>query len=212
MSIAKYFINKAIKNALIDDYLQKELRRAGYAGVDFQRTPLGNRVIIYAERPGLVIGRQGATIRELAHILEMKFGLENPQIAVVPVQNPELNAKIMANRIAMALERGIHFRRAAFVALRQIMEAGARGAEIVIRGKLVSERARYEKFRAGVILKAGEPSMYAVDKAVTHVLLKPGVYGIKVKIFLPVPTVDDISIVRGEEVGNTQSKGDQEHE
>ncbi|MCQ5336739.1 MAG: 30S ribosomal protein S3 [Candidatus Methanomethylicia archaeon] len=212
MSVTKYFISKAIKNALIDDYLQKELRRAGYAGVDFQRTPLGNRVIIYAERPGLVIGRQGATIRELAHILEMKFGLENPQIAVVPVQNPELNAKIMANRIAMALERGIHFRRAAFVALRQIMEAGARGAEIVIRGKLVSERARYEKFRAGVILKAGEPSMYAVDKAVTHVLLKPGVYGIKVKIFLPVNTVDDISIVRGEEVGNTQTQGDQKHE
>ncbi|NHV45075.1 MAG: 30S ribosomal protein S3 [Candidatus Verstraetearchaeota archaeon] len=212
MSVTKYFISKAIKNALIDDYLQKELRRAGYAGVDFQRTPLGNRVIIYAERPGLVIGRQGATVRELAHILEMKFGLENPQIAVVPVQNPELNAKIMANRIAMALERGIHFRRAAFVALRQIMEAGARGAEIVIRGKLVSERARYEKFRAGVILKAGEPSMYAVDKAVTHVLLKPGVYGIKVKIFLPVNTVDDISIVRGEEVGNTQTQGDQKHE
>jgi small subunit ribosomal protein S3 len=212
MSVTKYFISKAIKNALIDDYLQKELRRAGYAGVDFQRTPLGNRVIIYAERPGLVIGRQGATIRELAHILEMKFGLENPQIAVVPVQNPELNAKIMANRIAMALERGIHFRRAAFVALRQIMEAGARGAEIVIRGKLVSERARYEKFRAGVVLKAGEPSMYAVDKAVTHVLLKPGVYGIKVKIFLPVNTVDDISIVRGEEVGNTQTQGDQKHE
>jgi small subunit ribosomal protein S3 len=212
MSVTKYFISKAIKNALIDDYLQKELRRAGYAGVDFQRTPLGNRVIIYAERPGLVIGRQGAAIRELAHILEMKFGLENPQIAVVPVQNPELNAKIMANRIAMALERGIHFRRAAFVALRQIMEAGARGAEIVIRGKLVSERARYEKFRAGIILKAGEPSMYAVDKAVTHVLLKPGVYGIKVKIFLPVNTVDDISIVRGEEVGNTQTQGDQKHE
>jgi small subunit ribosomal protein S3 len=212
MSVVKYFINKAIKNALIDDYLKKELRRAGYAGVEFQRTPLGDRVIIYAEKPGLVIGRQGATIRELAHILEMKFGLENPQIAVIPVKNPELNARIMANRIAMALERGIHFRRAAFVALRQIMEAGARGAEIVIRGKLVSERARYEKFRAGVVLKAGEPSMYAVDKAVTHVLLKPGVYGIKVRIFLPVTTVDDISIIKGEEVGTTQSQGDQEHE
>ncbi|MEM0231560.1 MAG: 30S ribosomal protein S3 [Candidatus Methanomethyliaceae archaeon] len=209
MSVVKFFINKAIKNMLIDDYLQKELKRAGYAGVEFQKTPLGDRVVIYAERPGLVIGRQGVTIKELARILEMKFGFENPQIAVVPVQTPELNARIMANRIAMALEKGIHFRRAAFVALRQIMEAGARGAEIVIRGKLVSERARYEKFRAGVILKAGEPSKYAVDRAVTHVLLKPGVYGIKVSIFLPVNTVDDISIVKpqqGEAIGTTTNQ------
>ncbi|MDH5806552.1 MAG: 30S ribosomal protein S3 [Candidatus Methanomethylicaceae archaeon] len=209
MSVVKFFINKAIKNMLIDDYLQKELKRAGYAGVEFQKTPLGDRVVIYAERPGLVIGRQGVTIKELARILEMKFGFENPQIAVVPVQTPELNARIMANRIAMALEKGIHFRRAAFVALRQIMEAGARGAEIVIRGKLVSERARYEKFRAGVILKAGEPSKYAVDRAVTHVLLKPGVYGIKVSIFLPVNTVDDISIVKpqqGETIGTTTNQ------
>ncbi|MEM2128853.1 MAG: 30S ribosomal protein S3, partial [Candidatus Methanomethylicaceae archaeon] len=92
-------------------------------------------------------------------------------------------------------ERGIHFRRAAFVALRQIMEAGARGAEIVIRGKLSTERSRYEKFRSGAILKAGEPRKYAVDRAVTSVLLKPGVFGIQVSIYLPVKTVDDISIV-----------------
>ncbi|MBC7112614.1 MAG: 30S ribosomal protein S3 [Candidatus Methanomethyliales bacterium] len=195
MSIAKFFINKSSKNMIIDNYLRNELKRAGYAGVEFQKTPLGNRVVIYAERPGMVIGRQGATIRELAHVIETKYGLENPQIAVVPVQNPELNARIMASRVASALERGIHFRRAAFVALRQIMEAGARGAEIVIRGKLSTERSRYEKFRSGAILKAGEPKKYAVDRAVTSVLLKPGVFGIQVSIYLPVKTVDDISIV-----------------
>ena len=195
MSIVRFFINKSSKNMIIDNYLRNELKRAGYAGVEFQKTPLGNRVVIYAERPGMVIGRQGATIRELAHIIETKYGLENPQIAVVPVQNPELNARIMASRVASALERGIHFRRAAFVALRQIMEAGARGAEIVIRGKLSTERSRYEKFRSGAILKAGEPRKYAVDRAVTSVLLKPGVFGIQVSIYLPVKTVDDISIV-----------------
>ncbi|MGC8935880.1 MAG: 30S ribosomal protein S3 [Candidatus Methanomethylicaceae archaeon] len=195
MSITRFFINKSSKNMIIDNYLRNELKRAGYAGVEFQKTPLGNRVVIYAERPGMVIGRQGATIRELAHVIETKYGLENPQIAVVPVQNPELNARIMASRVASALERGIHFRRAAFVALRQIMEAGARGAEIVIRGKLSTERSRYEKFRSGAILKAGEPKKYAVDRAVTSVLLKPGVFGIQVSIYLPVKTVDDISVV-----------------
>jgi len=195
MSIVKFFINKASKNMIIDNYLRNELKRAGYAGVEFQKTPLGNRVVIYAERPGMVIGRQGATIRELAHIIETKYSLENPQIAVIPVQSPELNARIMASRVAFALERGIHFRRAAFIALRQISEAGARGAEIVIRGKLSTERSRYEKFKFGAILKAGQPRKYAVDTAVTHVLLKPGAFGIKVNIFLPVKTIDDISVV-----------------
>jgi len=195
MSVMKFFINKATKNMIIDNYLKNELRRAGYAGVDFQKTPLGNRVVIYAERPGMVIGRQGATIRDLAHTIETKYGLENPQIAVIPVQSPELNARIMASRVASALERGIHFRRAAFIALRQISEAGARGAEIVIRGKLSTERSRYEKFKFGAILKAGQPRKYAVDTAVTYVLLKPGAFGIKVSIYLPVKTIDDISVV-----------------
>jgi small subunit ribosomal protein S3 len=195
MSVMKFFINKASKNMIIDNYLKNELKRAGYAGVEFQKTPLGNRVVIYAERPGMVIGRQGATIRDLAHTIETKYGLENPQIAVIPVQSPELNARIMASRVASALERGIHFRRAAFIALRQISEAGARGAEIVVRGKLSTERSRYEKFKVGAILKAGQPRKYAVDTAVTHVLLKPGAFGIKVNIYLPVKTIDDISVV-----------------
>jgi len=195
MSVMKFFINKASKNMIIDNYLKNELKRAGYAGVDFQKTPLGNRVVIYAERPGMVIGRQGATIRDLAHTIETKYGLESPQIAVIPVQSPELNARIMASRVASALERGIHFRRAAFIALRQISEAGARGAEIVIRGKLSTERSRFEKFKFGAILKAGQPRKYAVDTAVTYVLLKPGAFGIKVNIYLPVKTIDDITVV-----------------
>jgi small subunit ribosomal protein S3 len=195
LSVMRFFVNKASKNMVIDNYLKSELKRAGYAGVEFQKTPLGNRVVIYAERPGMVIGRQGATIRELAHVIETKYSLENPQIAVIPVQSPELNARIMAGRVASALERGIHFRRAAFIALRQITEAGARGAEIVIRGKLSTERSRYEKFKSGAILKAGQPRKYAVDHAVTHVQLKPGMFGIQVSIYLPVNTIDDIHVV-----------------
>ncbi|MCQ5377544.1 MAG: 30S ribosomal protein S3 [Candidatus Methanomethylicia archaeon] len=191
----RFFLAKSSKNMIIDNYLRNELKRAGYAGVEFQKTPLGNRVVIYAERPGMVIGRQGATIRDLAHVIETKYNLENPQIAVIPVQTPELNARIMAGRVASALERGIHFRRAAFIALRQISEAGARGAEIIIRGKLSTERARYEKFKTGAILKAGQPRKYAVDTAVTHVQLKPGMFGIKVNIYLPVNTIDDIHVV-----------------
>jgi len=166
----------------INEYLSRRLSRAGYIDVQIFRTPVGTRVVIFAERPPMVIGKRGITIKEIAQILEREFELENPQIDVVQIQNPELNAKIMAYRIARALARGVKFRRAAFIALRRIMEAGAQGAEIVISGKLTSERARFEKFRAGVIIKSGRPREEFVDEAVLHVLLKPGVYGVKVRI------------------------------
>ncbi|MCD6509201.1 MAG: 30S ribosomal protein S3 [Thermoprotei archaeon] len=194
MTTRDLFIQKGLQKMLIDRFLKHELRRAGYAGVDIMRTPLGTRLTIYAERPGIIIGRRGTNIRALAQKLEKEFNIENPQIDVIPIETPELNAKIMAQRIARALERGVKFRRAAFIALRQIMEAGARGAEIVISGKLRSERARYEKYVAGTVFKSGYPSEVCVDEAVEYALLKPGVYGVKVRIVLPKPHPDDIQI------------------
>ncbi len=204
VNIKKYFIEKSINKVAIDEYLAKHFYRAGYAGVDIQRTPLGSRVIIYAERPAIIIGRRGAIIKQLAQIFEKHFGLENPQITVTNVENPELNARIMAFRLAMALERGYHFRRAAFAALRRIMAAGALGAEIVISGKLTSERARYEKIRAGRVYKVGQQVATMVDRAVAHALLKPGIYGVEVIIVKPVKPVDQIvfktpSVVGGEQ-------------
>ncbi len=192
VNIKKYFIEKSINKVAIDEYLAKHFYRAGYAGVDIQRTPLGSRIIIYAERPAIIIGRRGAIIKQLAQIFEKHFGLENPQITVTNVENPELNARIMAFRLAMALERGYHFRRAAFAALRRIMAAGALGAEIVISGKLTSERARYEKIRAGRVYKVGQQVATMVDRAVAHALLKPGIYGVEVIIVKPVKPVDQI--------------------
>jgi len=97
-------------------------------------------------RPGLVIGRGGETIKNLATTLEEKFKMPNPQISVAEIEIPELNAHIMASRVTSALSRGVHFRRAGFWALNQIMEAGALGAEIIISGKLRTDRSRYEKF------------------------------------------------------------------
>ncbi|MCD6538676.1 30S ribosomal protein S3 [Candidatus Bathyarchaeota archaeon] len=185
MSVTKHFIEDSIKKAGIDEFLWKEFERAGYGGVDIVRTPLGTNIVIYAMRPGIIIGRGGATIKNLARILEEKFGLPNPQISVAEIEVPELNPRVMASRIASALRRNVHFRRAGFWALSRIMEAGAMGAEIIISGKLRTERARSEKFRAGYLPKSGDPAMKYVKTAVTHVQLKPGVFGIKVSIMPP---------------------------
>jgi len=155
MSIVKHFVSESIKRTEIDEFLMRKLERAGYGGVTISKTPLGTHIVIYAMRPGLVIGRGGETIRELAATLEQNFKVPNPQISVSEIEIPELNAFVVASKLASALQRGIHFRRAGFWALNQVMEAGALGAEIRISGKLRTERARYEKFKAGYLPKCG---------------------------------------------------------
>ena len=184
MSAVKNVMKNYIRNAELDEFLQKELAQAGYGGVDVLRTPIGTRVTVYVTRPGLVIGRRGVGIKELTEKLEKRFGLVNPQVSVLEVEVPELNPRIMCSRIAATVERGVAFRRAALWALNSIMNAGALGAEIVISGKIRSERAHYEKYRAGVVPKSGEPAERMVREACTEVLLKMGLYGIKVKIAL----------------------------
>jgi len=201
LSSTKHFIEDSIKKTKVDEFLWKEFERAGYGGVEITKSPLGTNIVIYAMRPGMIIGRGGTTIKNLAKVLEEKFSLLNPQISVAEIEVPELNARVMASRIASALRRNIHFRRAGFWALSRIMEAGAMGAEIVISGKLRTERSRSEKFRDGYLPKSGDPAMKYVQTAVTHVQLKPGVFGIKVSIMPSnVKLPDEIEFIEKEEL------------
>jgi small subunit ribosomal protein S3 len=185
VSVVKHFIEDSIKKTEIDEFLQNEFERAGYGGVSITKTPLGTHLVIYTMRPGLVIGRGGETIRALAAVLEEKFQLPSPQISVAEIEIPELNAYVVASRIASALKRGVHYRRAGFWGLTQAMEAGALGIEIIISGKLRTDRARYEKFREGYLPKSGEPPRKYMRKAELDVQLKPGTLGVKVRLLPP---------------------------
>jgi len=185
MSVVKHFISESMKKNEINEFLQKELEKAGYGGMNISKTPLGTHIVIYAMRPGLVIGRGGGTIRELARILEEKFNVPNPQISVSEMEIPELNAYVVASRVASALQRGIHFRRSGYWALNRVMEAGALGVEIVISGKLRTDRSRYEKFKAGYLPTCGDAALKYMRKAEVQVQLKPGMLGVKVRIMPP---------------------------
>ncbi|WP_297465278.1 30S ribosomal protein S3 [Thermococcus sp.] len=196
MAIERYFIKENVKEMLIDEYLEKELRRAGYGGIDIKKTPLGTKVTIFAASPGYVIGRGGRRIRELTRILERQFGLENPQIEVEEIKNPYLNAKVQAVRLAQALERGIHFRRAAYSAIRAIMRNGARGVEIRLSGKLTGERAKSVRFYQGYLAKVGNPAETLVSRGYAQAKLKLGVIGVKVSIMPPDAKLpDEIEVV-----------------
>lgn len=191
MGVIKEILKKNIRKSEIEEYLRNTLKDSFFGGVDIGFSPLGTRVTIYAMRPGRVIGLRGKTIKEISQVLEEKFGLENPQIAVAEIEVPELNPYIMASRIASAIAKGIRFRRVAFWALKRILDAGARGVIIEISGKTTSARARTEKFVEGYIPKCGENAIKYLRKASVPIQLKTGVYGVKVIIYPPEASLPD---------------------
>ncbi|MGC9517369.1 MAG: 30S ribosomal protein S3 [Methanomicrobiales archaeon] len=197
--IEKDFVTEGLRRTTIDEYLENELERAGYGGMEIQVTPLGTMVVVYAERPGMVIGRGGKTVRNITQNLKNNFGIENPQVEVKEVDVPELNPKIMAYKIANMLQRGMHFRRVAYTALRRIMGAGAQGVEVTISGKIRGARSACAKFTDGYIKRCGEPSTRFVREGFATVQLKPGVLGIYVRIMPPdVVLPDKVDILKPE--------------
>lgn len=201
--IEKDFVTEGLKRTKIDEYLEKELERAGYGGMEVQVTPLGTMVVVYAERPGMVIGRGGKTVRAITQSLKNNFDLDNPQVEVKEVDVPELNPKIMAAKIANMLQRGMHFRRVAYSTIRRIMGSGAQGVEITISGKIRGSRSAVAKFVEGYIKKCGEPSDRFVKTGFATAPLKPGVLGIVVRIMPPeaiLPDKVDIIAPKIEEV------------
>jgi len=183
------------RNTELDEFLKEELKDAGFGGADIQKSPLGTRLTLYVTRPGLVIGRKGSGIRDLTSKLEVKFGLTNPQISVVEVEVPELNPKIMCNRLAQLIERGTAFRRAALWTVNTIKNAGALGVEVTISGKLRSERAHFEKHSSGIIPKSGNMADRVVREGITHVLTKMGIMGIRLKIAIKNATPPEFELI-----------------
>jgi small subunit ribosomal protein S3 len=182
MSAARNVIKNNFRNLELDEFLSATLKDAGYGNVEIQRTPIGTRITLYVTRPGLVIGRKGSGIKDLTAKIEEKFGLTNPQISVQEVSIPELNPKIMCNRIAQLIERGTAFRRAALWTINTINGAGALGVEVSIAGKLRSERAHFEKHSSGVVPKSGDVAERIVKSSISHVSTKMGLMGIQIRI------------------------------
>ena len=194
ITTTKKVMNKFARNADIDEFLEKALVEAGYGGVDITTSPVGTRITLFVQRPGLVIGRRGMGIRDLTEKLEKRFGLPNPQISVVEEEVPELNPRIMFSRIAQTVVRGNAFRRAALWAMNSIMSSGALGVEIVISGKLRSERAHFERYISGVVPKSGETADRMVRRATTDVLMKMGLYGVRVSIAIKNSVAPEIEL------------------
>jgi small subunit ribosomal protein S3 len=179
------FIEDGLQRSQIDEFFADELGRAGYGGMDVAKTPMGTQIVLKAEKPGMVIGKGGKNIRKVTRELEERFDLDDPQIDVQEVDEPDLNARIVADRLANALERGWYFRKAGHTTIDRIMDAGALGAEIVLSGKVTGARSRVEKFNRGYIKHNGEPAQEIVDEGQGVAVMKLGTIGVTVRIIPP---------------------------
>jgi small subunit ribosomal protein S3 len=196
MAGERKFIRESTNRVLIKEFLIKKVEGAGFGGMNIQRTPMGTRINIIVERPGMVIGKGGSKIKEITTEIKDKFNVDNPQIEIQEAGSKvSLNAQIMAEKLAEALERGWHFRRAGHSTVRRIMNAGARGCQVVIAGKLTGARHRTEKFTEGHIKYCGETARDVMLRGFAIAKLKAGVLGVKVGIMRPdVKLPDEISL------------------
>ncbi|WNY29375.1 hypothetical protein MmiEs2_16020 [Methanimicrococcus stummii] len=185
MAVEKKFVKDGYTKASLDEHFAKQLGRSGYGGMNMSRTPLGTQITIYSEKPGMVIGKAGKVIRKLTQDVIDIYGVDNPQIDAQEVKKSELNAQIMANRLASSIERGWYFRKAGTNTIRAVMAAGALGCEVIISGKLTGARARTEKFIDGYVKHSGHPAEQIVDTGYAVAVKKLGTLGCRVKIVQP---------------------------
>ena len=182
--IERKFVKEKLKEAAVQEYITNRLQNVGHSHTKIQKTPLGEKIIVYASRPGLIVGRKGETIKELTRTIKSRFKFDNPQIEIEEVINPNLDAQIVAERIASTLERfgSSKFKGVGHKVMGDIMNSGALGVEIRISGKIPGSRAKTWRFYQGYLKKCGNISVEGVKTAFSVARLKTGTVGIRVKI------------------------------
>lgn len=185
--IERNIVAERLKEFEIKEYISDNLKKVGHSYTTLQRTPLGHKIIIYASRPGLIVGRQGESIKRLTNVLKERFSLDNPQIEVGEIKDVYLDPHIVAEMISNSLERfgSNRFKGIMHQMLDNVLKAGARGVEIILSGKLPSKRARSWRVYGGYLKKSGDCAIDNVKRAKYQALLKSGTVGIKVSIMPP---------------------------
>lgn len=192
----KKFIQLKKDEFAVKEYVKRTLGKGRISSVTVEYTPIGEKIVVATNRPGLVIGRRGERIAELTKVLKTRFKLENPHIEIQEILKPEFDAQLTADEIALALERfgNLKFKVVAYRALQKIMKAGALGAELKLSGKLPSERAKQWRFASGYLKKTGDPAKI-VNKAQATAITRMGITGIKVAILPPDANIHDRIII-----------------
>jgi small subunit ribosomal protein S3e len=187
MSCKRKFVADGVFYSELNELLTRELAEDGYAGVEVRTTPHRTEIIIRATRTQNVLGENGRRIRELTSVVQKRFSFAEGAVELYAerVQNRGLCAQAQAESLKFKLLGGLAVRRACYGVVRFVMEASAKGCEVVVTGKLRGQRAKGMKFGDGYMIKTGHAGQVYTDMAVRHVLMRQGVIGIRVSIMLP---------------------------
>lgn len=183
----------------IKESVKKMLGKGKVSKVKIEYTPVGEKIIISTSKPGLIIGKGGEKLNEITEYLRRNFKFENLHLDVEEITEPEFDAQVIADEIALGLERfgPLKFKILAYRSLERVMKAGALGCEIRLSGKLPSSRAKTWRFAQGYLKKTGD-SAKVVDRAQSRAETKPGTVGIKVSILSPHAVLKDKIFINDE--------------
>lgn len=192
----KKFVTLKHEELGVKEYIKRSLGKGRISEVSIEYTPIGEKIIVATDKPGMVIGTRGEKINELTTTLKKRFKLDNPHIDIKEITEPKLDAQLVADDIALQLERkgSLRFKQTAYRCIEDIKRAKALGAEIVLSGKLPSERAKSWRFAEGYLKKTGNPSR-VVRRAKAQARTNLGVIGIKVSILPPDAEIHDRIVV-----------------
>tara|TARA_Y100000310_G_scaffold310852_1_gene356549 strand:+ start:6642 stop:7412 length:771 start_codon:yes stop_codon:yes gene_type:complete len=209
--IERKFVKERMKEYQVEEYIKESMKNVGHSFTRLQRTPMGEKIIIFASRPGLIVGRKGENIKKLTQTLKTRFKLENPQVEISEVENINLDAQVVAERIASTLERfgSQKFKAIGHKTIADVIGAGALGIEILISGKIPGARAKRWRFYKGYLKKCGDIAIEGVKEAKTYAQIKSGTIGVVVKIMpATVKLPDDIKLKIKEEIIEEEVKDD----
>jgi len=192
MAIERKFIEDSVTRYRIAEFLRQKLERVGFSNVTIQRTPMVTRITVEVANPGKLIGKKGKSIKYLTETIQKEFGVNDPQIAVVPVERIELEPRLVAYSIAKNIEAGKPLRALLHSSLKKIIDAGALGAEIVVKGKIAAKGAKAKSMRVswGYLPKAGEV-VNQIKKAQFTARPKYGAINVRVSIAPPTAVFPD---------------------
>lgn len=182
----KKFIGVRKDEYNIREFVKKMFGKGKVSKVRIEYTPVGEKIVVATHKPGWIIGKKGEKIAKLTEILKKKFKMENPHVDIEEITKPEFDAQLVADDIALSLERfgSMKFKAVSYKALSKIKSSGALGCEIRTSGRLPSERAKSWRFAYGYLKKTGDAANI-VDRAESVAETKQGVVGIKVAILAP---------------------------
>ncbi len=200
--VLKQLMLKFLLNEWLRKKLSEEAPLAGFVSADIQVAPLGYKIIVECKNPRILIGRRGSRRRKLIEDIKKAFGIDVARLEITSVKTPpELNAQLVAESIARAIERGANPRRVAYFYIQQALEKGALGIEIRVRGRLRRKRSQKLRFASGKILYTGDVADKYVSRGYARFQLRTGTVGVQVRIVLPEALnylVDNVEIAHPE--------------